>query len=618
MFYDPEGIVFDYVTYLLNDISKILDRLIIVCNGFIGKEGIKKLSKYSKEIINRENTGFDAAAWKEAIVNHLGKEELKDYDELALFNDSFFGPFVSFKNIFKEMESGNADFWGLSSHGAVGDKEGNVYRPRYIQLYFLTVNSRMLHSDEFFDYWQKMPLFKSFEELGEKHQFIFTKHFEDLGYSWSVYSDTSDLEDEDFSRNLSHHMFNTYEMVSKRGFPVIKRKCFTMPKSVYLRYGKADTLRLAFDYIKENGLYDVGLIWDYLLAKYNVRDIHESLDLVRVLPAYFSDRLPKDRKIAVTGYLFYDDQFDYYVERLFALDIEIDVYLVTDTTEKKKKLEKKTENRPNWHILHMKHAGRDLAALLIDLKGCIRRYDYVCFFHDKKSYTKEHITVSNDFRDLLIDNTLYGRNYVRNITNAFEKDPRLGVMVPPGVFHGSYFYSQANYWTECYEGTKNLLAMLGVDVPLSEDKAPLSLGTCLWFRPEALLPLWKHQWKESDFSVEPFPRDGSISHCLERAFPYIAQSQGYYTETVMNDRYAGTEIADYRYMLENTVKAVTARERTDLRSFESFERSVSRKGVSGISGLFHGPLYESLKKTARKILPYETWMKLRYWKNRHE
>ena len=618
MFYDPSGIVYDYVLYLLNDIKNDLDRLVIVCNGFIKEEEKKKLEKYSKEIINRENTGFDAAAWKEAIVAYLGKEELKKYDELVLFNDSFFGPFIPFRDIFAKMEKKDCDFWGLSSHGTVGDRDGNVFRPRYIQLYFLCVGKAMLHSDGFFEYWQKLPLCRTFEELRDKHQNLFTRHFEELGYSWSVYTDTSDLEDEDLSKNLSHHMFNSYEMIALRGFPIIKRKCFVMPKSLYLRYGKADSLRKSLDHIRMNTAYDTGLIWDYLLANCNLRDLYESLNLVRVLPDDHSSALPKDRKIIVTGYLYYEDQFDLYLKRLFGLDKRIDVCLVTDTKDKKKTLEKAAQNRPNWQIKLMKHQGRDLSALLIDLKPVIQKYDYACFFHDKKSSGKEYVTVSNDFRDLLLDNTLYNRDYVRNIINAFEKDPRLGVLVPPGVYHGSYFYSQTDYWTICYEGTRNLLAMLEVKVPLSKDKAPISLGSCLWFRPDALRPLWQHKWQESDFPGEPFPRDGSISHCLERSFTYIAQSRGYYSETVMCEDYAGTEIANYRYMMQETEKAVLGSKKADLYNFHSFLRSINRRGLFSFGFLFSGPLYESAKKTAKKFIPYELWMKLRYWKNRHE
>ena len=35
LYYDKQGIVDDYVIYLLNDLNKNIDKLLIVCNGTI-------------------------------------------------------------------------------------------------------------------------------------------------------------------------------------------------------------------------------------------------------------------------------------------------------------------------------------------------------------------------------------------------------------------------------------------------------------------------------------------------------------------------------------------------------------------------------------------------------
>ena len=66
-FYDKDGIVDGYVDYFLEDLKKNLDRLIVVCNGKLTSEGRKKFSKYTSEIIVRENKGFDVWAYKEGI-----------------------------------------------------------------------------------------------------------------------------------------------------------------------------------------------------------------------------------------------------------------------------------------------------------------------------------------------------------------------------------------------------------------------------------------------------------------------------------------------------------------------------------------------------------------------
>ncbi len=102
--YDPEGIVDDYIGYLLEDISPMFSKLIIVCNGFLLPESRKKLEKYSQNIFVRENIGFDFCAWKESMFEYFGYARVREYDELVLFNDSFFGPLHSFSQVFEDME----------------------------------------------------------------------------------------------------------------------------------------------------------------------------------------------------------------------------------------------------------------------------------------------------------------------------------------------------------------------------------------------------------------------------------------------------------------------------------------------------------------------------------
>ena len=65
-------------------------------------------------------------------------------------------------------------------------------------------------------------------------------------------------------------------------------------------------------------------------------------------------------------------------------------------------------------------------------------------------------------------------------------------------------------------------------------------GSVFWFRPKALEPLFAHGWQHSDFPPEPLPQDGTISHAIERIYPFVAQSAGYYPAVVMSKNYAVT------------------------------------------------------------------------------
>ena len=114
LLYDTKGRVYEYVEYLLQQIRPCLEELVIVSNGFLLEESREALHKYTPKILERPNVGFDAAGWREGMLEYCGMDYIRDFDELVLFNDSFFGPFYPFQKIFDEMDARDIDFIGGS------------------------------------------------------------------------------------------------------------------------------------------------------------------------------------------------------------------------------------------------------------------------------------------------------------------------------------------------------------------------------------------------------------------------------------------------------------------------------------------------------------------------
>ena len=139
--FDVDGIIDDYIYYMLDDICKNLDELIIVSNGFLNEESMSGLSNYSNhDIVIRDNIGFDAGAWRDVMLD-VGFDKLCEFDEIILFNDSFFGPIYPFKEMFDKMDEEDVDYWGITNHGEAPNSRDMCpygYRPRYIQTYFLS------------------------------------------------------------------------------------------------------------------------------------------------------------------------------------------------------------------------------------------------------------------------------------------------------------------------------------------------------------------------------------------------------------------------------------------------------------------------------------------------
>lgn len=112
--YDAEGILDTAILKTIQDFRTCLQHMAVVINGSLQPSYIKQIECIADQIVVRPNIGFDAGAYKDVLFHYFTIEELQQYDEFVLCNDTFYGPFVPFQKIFTEMEQRDCDFWGLS------------------------------------------------------------------------------------------------------------------------------------------------------------------------------------------------------------------------------------------------------------------------------------------------------------------------------------------------------------------------------------------------------------------------------------------------------------------------------------------------------------------------
>ena len=65
--YDRDGIVDDYIFYMLDDLDKNVEDIFVVVNGNLEAKSKERLKFYTDQILERENKGFDVWAYKEAM-----------------------------------------------------------------------------------------------------------------------------------------------------------------------------------------------------------------------------------------------------------------------------------------------------------------------------------------------------------------------------------------------------------------------------------------------------------------------------------------------------------------------------------------------------------------------
>lgn len=181
--YESQDHLQKYKLLFLEALAKLSEEVLIVINGELPEDDLSQLNKYG-QVLTRENSGYDTAAFKFGISN-LGKDKIRAFDELLLVNDTNIGPIYDLKKSFDKMAEKRLDFWGISYGEEQPDQtRHNKYGfiPVHLQTYFLAIEKSMLLTDEFYDYWENLGDTNSRTKAIGKHETVFTKHFEDLGF----------------------------------------------------------------------------------------------------------------------------------------------------------------------------------------------------------------------------------------------------------------------------------------------------------------------------------------------------------------------------------------------------------------------------------------------------
>lgn len=247
-------------------------------------------------------------------------------------------------------------------------------------------------------------------------------------------------------------------------------------------------------------------------------------------------------KIAVFVHLYYEEMIALFSHYLDEIPDYIDVYIST-SKEIVYNLCRKCVKRDVVYI-KSENRGRDVAALLVEIKPYTVLYDYFCFVHDKREKDEIYKDMTIKWTNGLWNNMLYDANYINNVIATFEENEKLGLLLPPLPFHPLNNQLLFNSWGQNYCNTVKLAKKIGLIMPIKPEDRILSLGTMFWAKKDALKKLFDFPWEYSDFQSEPLPNDGTISHAIERILSFVAEDAGYSVAYVMSEEYASTYIND--------------------------------------------------------------------------
>lgn len=312
LFYDSKGRVSEHMKLSLRAFRPHMEDVVFVANGSFDETSFPEASDLVTHILKRENKGFDVWGYKEGL-EYIGFDKFADYDEIVLFNYTFFAPFHDLEIMFSDMASRDIDFWGMTEYTDA--------RKSFLQSYFLVTRKALHCSDQFKDYWETMPMINSIDDSLELHEFRFSKWFAENGFRYEPYV----KNDPDWDGNTT--LCDVPAMVG-RGMPIIKYRAFNFEENVIERRGGL-TPAENFRFVAEQTSYPVDVIWDYIISHTTSNSLTTNLDIFRALTES-AKPLPQDVVYAVS--LSAPEQFD--VARRYLESLPRDrVFVATPYTE---------------------------------------------------------------------------------------------------------------------------------------------------------------------------------------------------------------------------------------------------------------------------------------------
>ena len=562
-FFDADGVVDDYNIYLLSDLKKSLDHLIVVVNGKLNTQGEKKLKGVCDRLIRRKNVGFDSWAYK-AGLEDIGWDVIPTLGELIMLNHTNFGPVYPFRESFDIAESHPEwDFWGLTVHHKINTDPYGIceygYLPEHVQSHFIAVRTRMLKSEAYRAYWDGLPEIHNYAEAVAFHEAKFTKHFADKGFSYGC---TADLEGraEDICYPL---MSRPLEMVRDHRCPIFKRKQFYFEYDYFIQNTAGEIGRDLLTYLEKETDYPVDLVWQNLLRTAPAAELAECLQLMEILPAE-GGTAPEETggaRVLMAMILTSREGVDCALRHLPRLPEGAGVVCAVPDEELAERFRARcAEALPGLAV-----ACRTAPALAIRQRDYLSLFpeeiggaDFVCFAADGMDEPFPVTTGLMSRMERGFDCVLGGSDYAARVLRLFAERPRLGLLMVPPANH-SYFYANYGlYWYDWKSVADKTLPDLGLQrVPQSRVTEPLyPADGFFWARGEAIKGYLRRRAEIDRALKSATVGDESHAMSLRCMYAVMAQDAGFYTSRLMSLDAARAEALNLSYYVRGFNKGI--------------------------------------------------------------
>lgn len=234
--YDENGVIHDYVVFLIRSLSDIAD-VYYYADGHIAGGEIAKVRDYVKWYGAGKHGKYDFGSWQK-IINHVGWDIISQYDEIIMANDSVYGPVFDLEPTFEKIKEKKVDFWGVTISKQI---------ECHLQSYFMVFNKNIIMSDIFRSFWNNIGLFDNNHlEFVRNHEIKLSRTLTKSGFSMGALAK---------SINFDNPCFFPLSLMADFGSPFVKVKCYKDPMSNLLE----DMVKLN-DFISKNTKYNLNYV----------------------------------------------------------------------------------------------------------------------------------------------------------------------------------------------------------------------------------------------------------------------------------------------------------------------------------------------------------------------
>lgn len=496
-----------HVIYQLEKMRPLFSRLVFISNSPIAARDREylKTNHLIDDFLQRENIGFDFAAWRDGMI-HIGFENLSDYDSLTLMNDTCFGPLWDIVPLYRQFETDpETDFWGMTNF-----RKTTAFK-EHLQSYYLSFSKEVVASTVFQDFWMKVQNYTVVQDVIDHYETQVTTSLTDAGFSYKAVLDTVEMD----TGGMLHPDFSFYNPteILKNRVPFIKVKTIEANQHI---------MPYILNQIELESSYPVDLIVShmsnihypdvpYLLGRKYLQEAHTDLT---------------GKKVAVHLHVFYVDLLQEFLDAFKAFDFVYDLFITTDSETKGSEIEViLADNEQEAIIVITGNIGRDILPLL-KLKEQLQSYDFIGHFHTKKSKEADFWAGESWRKELIAMLVRPAHHILSNLT----KQDNLGLVIAdiPTFFRYNKIVDAYNEH-QIAPAMNDLWQKMGMQKSIdftTFHTFVMSYGTYVWFKYDALKPLFDLELTDADVPVEPLPQN-SILHAIERLLVYIAWDRQY-------------------------------------------------------------------------------------------